>query len=143
MKVLETLIQTIRIYRQDIGMEFGIEKCALLIMKSERRETAERIELPNQERIRTLGGKKNKYLEILKTDTIKQAKIKEKEKYHGKLLETKFCSRNLYKGLNTLIASPVILKIDTRRTLTNGTKDKKVDNDAQSLIFKRCHSLFV
>ena len=33
-KELETLIHTIRIYSQDIRMEFGIEKCALLVMKS-------------------------------------------------------------------------------------------------------------
>ena len=33
-KELETLIHTIRIYSQDIGMEFGNEKCALLLMKS-------------------------------------------------------------------------------------------------------------
>ena len=29
----EILIQTIRINNQDIGMEFDIEKCAMLIMK--------------------------------------------------------------------------------------------------------------
>ena len=34
-KEVETLIHTIRIYSQDIGMEFGIEKCALLVMKVE------------------------------------------------------------------------------------------------------------
>ena len=33
-KELETLIQTVRIYSQDIEMEFGIEKCAMLVMKS-------------------------------------------------------------------------------------------------------------
>ena len=32
-KELETLIHTIRIYSQDIGMEFCIEKCALLVIK--------------------------------------------------------------------------------------------------------------
>ena len=32
-KELETLIHTFRIYSQDIGMEFGIEKCAMLVMK--------------------------------------------------------------------------------------------------------------
>ena len=33
-KELETLIQTVRrIYSQEIGMEFGIEKCAILVMK--------------------------------------------------------------------------------------------------------------
>ena len=34
-KVLETLIQTVRIYSQDIGMEFCIEKCARLVRKSD------------------------------------------------------------------------------------------------------------
>ncbi len=29
---LEILIQVLRIYSDDIGMEFGIEKCAMLIM---------------------------------------------------------------------------------------------------------------
>ena len=33
-KELETLIQNVRIDSQDIGMEFGIEKCAMPVMKS-------------------------------------------------------------------------------------------------------------
>ena len=33
-KELEILIQTIKIFSQDIGMEFGIEKRAMLIIKS-------------------------------------------------------------------------------------------------------------
>ena len=36
-KELETQIQTVRIYSQDIGMEFGKEKCAMLIMKNVKR----------------------------------------------------------------------------------------------------------
>ena len=36
-KELETLVQTIRIYSNDIGMEFAIEKWVELIMKSEKR----------------------------------------------------------------------------------------------------------
>ena len=36
-KELETQIQAVRIYNQDIGMKFGIEKCDTLIMKSEKR----------------------------------------------------------------------------------------------------------
>ena len=31
-KELESMIQTIRLYSQNIGMEFGIEKCAMLII---------------------------------------------------------------------------------------------------------------
>ena len=56
---LETLVQTIRICSQDIGMEFGIEKCAIFIMKSGKRRIKEGIELQKQERIRTVGKKEN------------------------------------------------------------------------------------
>ena len=37
-KELETLIHTVRIYRRDIGMEFDIEKCAMLVMKTGKRQ---------------------------------------------------------------------------------------------------------
>ena len=56
-KELETLIQTVRIYSQDIGMEFGIEKSAILVMKSGKRHMTEGVELPSQVVIRTLGEK--------------------------------------------------------------------------------------
>ena len=45
-KELETLVQIERMYSQDIGMEFGIEKRAMLIMRSGKREIKEIIELP-------------------------------------------------------------------------------------------------
>ena len=78
-KELETRIQTVRIYSQDIGMKFGIEKCAILGMKSGKRLITEGVELPNQVVIRTLGEKETyKYLGILEADTIKQEEMKEK-----------------------------------------------------------------
>ena len=62
-KELETLIQTVRIYSQNIGMEFGIEKCAMLVMKSGKEYMTEEVEQPNQVVIRTLGEKETyKYL---------------------------------------------------------------------------------
>ena len=106
-KELETLIHTVRIYSQDIGMEFGIEKCSMLVMKSGKRHIKDGMELPNQEKILTIGEKETyKYLGILEADTIKQEEIKEKIKKEyfrrtRKLLETKLFSRNLIKGINT------------------------------------------
>ena len=47
-KELETLIRTVRIYSQDIGMGFGIEKCAMLVMKSGKRHITDGMELPNK-----------------------------------------------------------------------------------------------
>ena len=101
-------MHTARIYSQDIGMEFGIEKCALLVMKSGKRHLTDGIELPNQEKIRTLAENETyKYLGNLETDTIKQAEMK-KSKIHmkylrrtRKLLVTKLNSRNFIKEINT------------------------------------------
>ena len=62
-KELETLIRTVRIYIKDIGIEFGIEKCAMQEMKSGKRHVTEGVEPPNQVIIRTLGEKETyKYL---------------------------------------------------------------------------------
>ena len=78
-KELETLIQTIWMYSHDRRMEFGIEKCVMLIMESGKRKITDGTELPNQKRIRKLGEKENNmYLGILDENTIKQVELKEK-----------------------------------------------------------------
>ena len=88
-------------------MEFGIEKCALLVMKSGEWHRTDGIELPNRDKIRTLAENETyKYLEILEAGAIKQVEMKNKirKQYlrrNGKLLETKLNSRNLMKGINT------------------------------------------
>ena len=88
-------------------MEFGIEKCAMLVMKSGKRHLTDGIELPNEDKIKSLAENETyKYLGILEADTIKQAEMKEKiQKEYlrrtRKLLETKLNSRNLIKGINT------------------------------------------
>ena len=70
-----------RIYSQEIGMEFALEKSATLIMKSRKWYRTERIELQNQEKIKMCRKMEiYKYLEILKVDTIKHAEMEEKIK---------------------------------------------------------------
>ena len=64
-KELEIMIHTVIIYIQNIGMEFCIEKCAMLIMKRGKRHLIDGMELPIQDKIRTLGQKETyKYLGI-------------------------------------------------------------------------------
>ena len=108
-KKTRTLVQTIRIYSLDIGMEFGIEKCAMMITEKKRRETTEAIELPNQKIIRRLRENENyKYLGILETDTIKQRRKKKKIKIlqknkntsRNKTLPQKSKQMNKYLGRN-------------------------------------------
>ena len=60
-------------------MEFSLEKCAMLIMKSRKRQMVEGIELPNQGKIGTLGEKETcQFLRILETDTIQPGEMNEK-----------------------------------------------------------------
>ena len=88
-------------------MEFGIEKCAMLVMKIGKRHLTDGMELPNQNKIRTLGEKETyKYLGILEADTIKQVEMEEKiQKEYlrrtRKLLERKLSCRNLIERINT------------------------------------------
>ena len=87
-------------------MEFGIEKCAMLMIKrGGKRHLTDGMEQPNQDKIRTLGEKETyKYVAIQKTDTIKLVEAKEKiqKEYTRrikKLLKTKLYRRNLIKGI--------------------------------------------
>ena len=88
-------------------MEFGMENCAMLVMKSGERHVNAGMDLPNQDKIRTLAENETyKYLGILEADTIKQGEMKNKiqKEYLRKnrnLLETKLSSRNLIKGTNS------------------------------------------
>ena len=47
-KELETLEHAVRIYSQDIGMEFDMEKCTMLIMKCGKRYMRVGMEITNQ-----------------------------------------------------------------------------------------------
>ena len=38
-------------------MEFGIEKCTMLVKKIGKSQLTDRMELPNQDKVRTLGEK--------------------------------------------------------------------------------------
>ena len=111
-KELETLIHTVRIYCQDIGMEFGIEKYPMLVMKNDKWHLTDGMELPSQDKIRTLAENETyEYLSILECDTIKQLEMNDKIKKEyikrtRKLLGTKISCRNLIKRTNTWAVPP-------------------------------------
>ena len=70
-KELKTLLPTIRIYSQHFGMEFGIEKCEMLVMKRGKRHMTDGMELPNKGKIKALGEKEiYKLSGIMEVDTI-------------------------------------------------------------------------
>ncbi|XP_065068178.1 uncharacterized protein LOC135693575 [Rhopilema esculentum] len=49
---IESLVNTVRRFSHDIGMQFGIEKCGVIIMKHGKMVTCDGIELPDGEKIK-------------------------------------------------------------------------------------------
>ena len=76
-KGLDSLIQTVRVFSEDIGMRFGIEKCAMLVMEKGKIVKSFGIELPDVKVIKSLQeGESYKYLEILEVDKFLEEKMK-------------------------------------------------------------------
>ena len=70
-KALDCLIQTTRIFSEDIGMQFGIDKCAMLVMKKGKIVKSDGIQLPNGKVVISLEeGESYKYLGVLEADEV-------------------------------------------------------------------------
>ena len=69
---LDSLVQVVRIFSQYINMSFGLDKCAVLEMRSSG------IELPDDQHIREIEAEGNKYLSILEFDQMLNTKMKGK-----------------------------------------------------------------
>ena len=124
-------------YCQDIGMEFGIEKFTLIIMKIGKQHMTEEIELPNQEKIWNLGEKEtHKYKGILEADTIKQMEMKEKENLKSIFQNEKATryqtrwredyKRDKYLGCPLRIILEKIPEVDQRWSQANGPVIRKL-----------------
>ena len=76
-KGLDSLIQTVHVFSEDIGMEFGIEKYAMLVMEKGKIVKSVGIELPDGKFIKSLQeGESCKYLGILEADKFLEEKMK-------------------------------------------------------------------
>ena len=80
-RALDSLIQTVQIFSKDIGMQLGIDKSAILVMKKGKIVQSDGTELPNEEVIKSLEeGQSHKYLGVLETDEVMVNEIKDKVK---------------------------------------------------------------
>ena len=72
-----SLVQTVCVFSKDIGMEFGIEKCAMLVMEKGKIVKPVGIDLPDGKIINLLKESESyKYLRILEADKFLEEKIK-------------------------------------------------------------------
>ena len=115
-KRIRDLIPMIMIYSQYIGME-----CSEMIMKMGKRKMTEEREVPNAESIWI-----NRKWQIL-----------ESEHHHTIRNEKKVRDNHLWSPPSKILWT--ILKVDREGTQTNGPKNKKMNDDVQSLTPERWH----
>ena len=110
-KKLGTLVQTICIFSKDIGMEFAIEKCAVLAIEKGKIVKLVGIEFPDGKVIKSLQeGESYKYLGVLEADRFlgEEMKLKVYKEYFRRLkkvLKSKLNGGNLVQGANTWAVS--------------------------------------
>ena len=78
-KGLDSFVQTVRIFSDDIGMEFGIEKCATIVLKRGKITKFDGISLPDGKVMkRLIEGAGYKYLGIIQAGQIRYTEMKER-----------------------------------------------------------------
>ena len=111
-KEIDTLVQTVRIVSEDIKMEFGIEKCALINTQRGKVIRSTGIQMPDGNTIKEIDKSGYKYLGILEGEGIQHQEMKDKirKEYMTRvkaILKSKLNSGNMVKAINTW-AVPVI-----------------------------------
>ena len=108
---LDSLVQTVRIFSNDIGMEFGIQKCAMVELKRGKMIQSNGIDLPEGQKLKSLEeGEGYRYLGILESDKVKSVEMKDilrKEYYHRvrKILRSSLNAGNTIQAINSRAVS--------------------------------------
>ncbi|XP_063952186.1 uncharacterized protein LOC135153479 [Lytechinus pictus] len=104
---LESLINTVWIFSEDIGMQFGLDKCAMITLMRGKPANDNNFQMPNGEEIRSIeSGGSYKYLGILEADQLKHQEMKKKIEAEyirriRKVLKSKLNAGNMVKAVNT------------------------------------------
>lgn len=103
---IDSLIQTTNIFSTDIGMEFGIKKCGVLVLKRGKIIKCDGIELPSNEVIKQVEEDGYTYLGIVELDKIMENEMKQKTitEYKRRLrliLKSTLNGKNKMTAINT------------------------------------------
>ena len=103
---IDSLVQTVQIFSEDIGMEFGLKKCGILVLRKGKLIAGEGIHLPNDRLMKEVTEEGYTYLGILELDKIKEREIKKNidREYKRRLrliLKSKLNGRNKIIAINT------------------------------------------
>ena len=70
-RALDCLVQTVKIFSKDIGIQFEIDKCTILVMKKVKIVKSVNIQMPNDKVFKSIEeGESYKYLGVLESDEV-------------------------------------------------------------------------
>ena len=100
---LSWLLNTVRIFSNDISMEFGLDKCATLVITKGKDTETQSMNLPNNDITELNLNETYKYLSILQTDIkhtqVKKTTLSEYNKRARKILKSKLNGGNIIKAI--------------------------------------------
>ena len=73
---IDILLKTVFTFSEDIGMEFGIKKCGVVILKKGKLVKFDGIQLPNEEIMKEVDENGYTYFGILEFDEIEEHEMK-------------------------------------------------------------------
>ena len=102
---LNSLVNTVHIFSEDIGMKFGMDKCNIMIMDRGKMKESCGITLPDGENMKQIEKAGYKYLGIIQDDQIRHKEMKEKVEAEylrrvKKLAKSKLYAGNMIAGIN-------------------------------------------
>ena len=107
---IDSLVRTVFVLSEDIGMKFGVQKCGSVVMKRGKVVNSDGVQLPNGETINSVGEEGYKYLGMLEIDEIMNHNMKalvQKEYLRRlkKILKSRLNGRNIIIAINTWAVS--------------------------------------
>ena len=107
---IDSLINTVRVFSDDIRMEFGLKKCGLVVMKRSKVVKYYGVDLADGRRMKSVEEDGYKYLGILEYNEVLYAemKIRLQNEYYRRLkriLKSKLNGKNVIMAVNTWAVS--------------------------------------
>ena len=100
---IDSLVQTVFIFSEDIGMEFGLKKCGVVILKKGKLVKFDGIHLPNQEIMKEADEDGYMHIGVLELNEIKEHEMKKvtAELILRLTLKSKLNGKNKIQAINT------------------------------------------
>ena len=69
---IDSLVQTVYVFSEDIGMEFGVKKYGILVLKRGKVVKMDGVTLPDGQAIKKIDKNGYRYLGIFEVDSVKE-----------------------------------------------------------------------